>query len=130
MEPFPFAPRATLGLLGKLDVAFSSLLRGEDVDTGNRLPGFETGRKVTTTEKVRLRSIVERTRIHVVKLAGSPNAPETELDNTTASDTDLDSQYDETFVGQDEWDMGIARVYEKTLVELGNDIEVPSLSAT
>jgi hypothetical protein len=43
LPAFPPSPKATFGLLRKMDHAFSSLLKGEDNDTGEILPGFEGG---------------------------------------------------------------------------------------
>ncbi|KMU87818.1 hypothetical protein CIHG_05587 [Coccidioides immitis H538.4] len=46
---------------------FASLLQGEDVETGQPLPGFETRRnQVSMTEKVRIKSIAESTRITIL----------------------------------------------------------------
>lgn len=60
---------AAFRLLSKLDYAFASLLTGNDVATGEPLSGFENGRTVSTTDKVRLKGIVERTRLTVVRVA-------------------------------------------------------------
>lgn len=59
---------AAFRILSKLDYAFASLLTGLDLNTGEPLPGFEGGRTVSTTDKVRLKGIVERTRLIIVRV--------------------------------------------------------------
>lgn len=110
---------------------FASLLKGVSVETGEALPGYETGRsKLSTTEKVRIRGIVERTRIAVVEVAGKDGSladvstvaqskmTDTEDDfNPTTEDENMDVLEDES--SHRRWEMDIARVYERTIVELG-----------
>ena len=131
LEPFPFAPDATLRLFQKLDHAFSSLLLGEDIQTGEPLPGFESGRKVNNTEKVRLRGLVERTRVQVIEFAGRRNhldesdAGFTDMTDTTdAEDTDIDEMDIDTNTGvrRGQVDLDVARVYQKTLAELSDKL--------
>lgn len=69
---------ATFCLLFKLDYAFSSLLKGRDSTTGEFLPGFEHGRSVSMTDKVRLKGIVDRTRITVVQISNRNTIAESE----------------------------------------------------
>ncbi|CAK7269875.1 hypothetical protein SEPCBS119000_003794 [Sporothrix epigloea] len=73
LNGFQPSPRATLDILRKLDFCFASLLIGEDLETHETLPGFETGgntsnRRVglSRTDIVRCRSIAEQSRIAVV----------------------------------------------------------------
>lgn len=132
LTSFPFAPRPMFHLLRKIDIAFSSLLQGRDVETGEVLPGFEgRGRRVSQTEKVRIKGVVERTRVSVVEVAGKG---EESVDGTTqdgiAEDSNMgmsvteDEGYAE--VGEmdryESWEMGVARVYERTVVELGETL--------
>ncbi|KAL8781679.1 MAG: hypothetical protein Q9213_005896 [Squamulea squamosa] len=131
LPSFPFMPRPTFQLLQKLDVIFTSLLKGVSVETGELLPGFETGRsRLSITEKVRMRGIVERTRIAVVDVASKdgsladvstasqPIMTDTEDDfNMTTEDEDMDVLEDEN--SHRRWETDIARVYERTIVELG-----------
>lgn len=129
LQSFPFNPRPTFPFLRKLDLAFSSLLKGVSAD-GQPLPGFEGGRgRLSTTEKVRIRGIVERTRVAVVEATGregsladpkSVSLTETDTEddfNTTNDDDDVKNLEDEGSYRR--WEMDIARVYEKTFVELG-----------
>ncbi|KAI9754636.1 MAG: hypothetical protein M1835_000874 [Candelina submexicana] len=127
LPAFQPAPRTMFRLLRKLDFAFASLLQGRDIDTGDALPGFEGGSgKVSTTEKVRIKGLVERTRVSVVEVMREGEIEEEEDEDTdTAGETGdemlEDMDVDEGFEAQgaEKWDMEIARVYDRTLVELG-----------
>ena len=130
---FTFAPRQTFYILQKLDLAFSSLLQGRNVETGDTLPGFEGGRaKVSTTEKVRIKGLVERTRVAVVEISGKGGngddesgmgATETDSEDGFATDADTLMEDAEDDVGRGRWEMEIARVYERTIVELGSSLD-------
>lgn len=136
LPAFPYSPQSTFKLLNKLDLAFASLLQGSDVQTEERLPGFEGRRgKLSTTDKVRIRGTVERTRVAVVEVAGK-DVPVDE--NTSmvqsATDTDEDMFSEDTSItetreggGHRRWEMDIARVYERTLVELGASLDTSGL---
>lgn len=131
LNPFPFSPRPTFRLLHKLDMAFYSLLQGVDAESGEILPGFGGGRgKLSTTEKVRMRGLVERTRVAVVEVAGKGGSvTDTESlarsNFATGADFTTDDEVDDAMEGMQldgnhgRWEMEIARVYEKTIVELG-----------
>ena len=146
---FPFFPQPTFKLLRKLDVAFASLLRGVHVQTGDTLPGFSNGRgKVRTTEQVRIKGLVERTRVAVVEVAGKDGRMmmmgldsmdldsarriiETEDDFTTDGNETMDESTNDnettpgfnTHEGSGKWEMDVARVYERTIVELGLSLD-------
>ncbi|KAG9598108.1 hypothetical protein KCU77_g11550, partial [Aureobasidium melanogenum] len=132
---FPLAPRPLFRLLGKLDHAFASLIVGRDVATDETLPGFNTGRGVSGTEKVRIKSLVERTRVCVVEVVNKGEFDEDEddrepspedadadgdliLDDDEPEDINVDDVEDD-----DDWHMQISRVYDKTMVELGDSME-------
>ncbi|KAI4124204.1 MAG: hypothetical protein LQ341_007096 [Variospora aurantia] len=129
LQSFPFTPRPTFQFLRKMDLAFSSLLKGVNVETGEPLPGFQGRRgRLSTTEKVRIRGIVERTRVAVVDVAGKDgsladvkkvplSATDTEEDFDVTEEDDADILEDES--SHRRWEMDIARVYEKTIMELG-----------
>lgn len=122
------APRSTFRLLDKLDAAFSSLLQGRDADTGEPLPGFAHGRTISTTNKVRLKGLVERMRLMVVRKLGGDgleDAEEMEIDDgDLADDEEQGMVHFEGFEHNeedDEWEeRHIARVFERTLSELGD----------
>ncbi|KAF2743040.1 hypothetical protein M011DRAFT_411356 [Sporormia fimetaria CBS 119925] len=132
---FPASPHATFRVLEKLDIAFSSLIQGKDADTGEPLPGFEEGRTVSTTDKVRLKGIVDRTRLVVAKALGDGVVDEegdamvTEEDAMSEADRDEDTVKFEGFENNDDddddqnemWEeTQISRVYERTIGELGD----------
>jgi len=113
--------------LRKLDTAFASLIQGEDIETGATLPGFE-GRRgvVSTTEKVRIKAIAENTRIVVVdvqdKASGITNEDDTLMDPDNASEDDEETDFDHYMDTPGRWEMECARVYEKTVQILGDEL--------
>lgn len=138
LPSFPFSPRPTFRLLHKLDLAFASLLQGSNAETGQRLPGFEGvlgARGIDTTKKVRMKGVVERTRLAVVEVAGKDGSiadsipAQQENPLTTDEDTSMEDYDDEINDGMQEdehyghWEMEIARVYERTIVLLGESLD-------
>lgn len=125
-----------MSVLAKLDHCFASLLAGKDANTGEALPGFENGLKagMSRTDMVRCKSMVQRTRVVVMDvLTEEPDegADEDDVDETGQQPTD--SEVDD---GPTDWSrvalqehgydnddeerhMDMARVYEKTLMQLG-----------
>ncbi|PHH69570.1 hypothetical protein CDD82_7666 [Ophiocordyceps australis] len=134
VRSFPPAPHATFALLRKLDHCFASLLRGADTDTNEALPGFENGLRMgmTVTDMVRCRSIVEQARILIVEIMSQP-APDEEDDEGVGETTAETETEDEACVGHecsDDHDearlhMDAARVFEKTIVQLGERLGEP-----
>lgn len=141
---FPATPRsshATFRLLSKLDEAFSSLLTGHDTATGEALPGFDGGRQVSTTDKVRLKGIVDRTRLAVARvLTGGHLADDgSDVDESMDTDTEGEAQQrqdtvkfegfddDEEEDGEDMDERDIAAVYEQTIGELGDVLGGPPI---
>lgn len=142
---FPSSPRATFRLLDKLDSAFSSLLQGRDLDTGEPLPGFEGGRTISTTDKVRLKGIVDRTRLIVVRkigrgVGGKGDEDGDRMEIETEDESMADSEAEDTvkFEGfedddedeedEEEWrERQISSVYEKTIGELGDELVGPPI---
>ena len=132
LPSFPFEPRPTFHLLRKLDLAFYSLLQGTNAETGKTLPGFEGGQgKLNTTEKVRMRGLVERTRVAVVEAAGkwgnttdAKSLAQTDTeDESTMNDDEDDDEEMQVAGNYGRWEMEIARVFEKTIVELGMSLD-------
>lgn len=133
---FPANPRQMFRLLGKLDHAFASLLQARDIDTGEPLPGFFGKRGVSGTEKVRIKSLVERTRVCVVETMNKGEFEEETMDGdvsmTDETDDDdgnlvlenpEDLDIDDDLDGGN-WDMQVAKVYDRTLVELGETMDM------
>lgn len=139
VQAMPPTPRSLFQTLGKLDHAFASLLQGRDLDTGERLPGFIGERGVSGTEKVRIRSLAERTRISVVEAFKKgeleDDRPEAEEFEEDRMDTDTDGELvleNAEKAGlddddDDDFNLKIARVYDATMVELGDSLEQPSI---
>lgn len=99
------------------------------------LPGFQGGRgKLTTTEKVRIRGLVERTRVAVVVAAGKDKSVDdgsrvTETDENMTTDDDMTLGGIETGDEQGRWEMKVARVYERTIVDLGAALDISNADA-
>ena len=143
--------QVTFRLLSKLDVAFSSLLTGHDSSSGETLPGFEGGRSVATTDKVRLKGIVDRTRLTVVRVLGGESVvgeDEEEAGDAETMDTDTDANQklgtranqdtvvfegfennDDDNDDEDEYweERNIGSIYEKTIGELGDVLGGPPI---
>lgn len=127
---FPPAPVAIFAVLRKLDHAFASLLRGEDSITGETLPGFLAGRRagMSQTDMVRCRSIVEDTRVMIVDVMSKEAEPEPEPESGVEDDVNnepegMNLDEDDSEYDNDELAMDIARVYEATMMELGERLE-------
>lgn len=112
-------------------------MQGSNVETGENLPGFEGSRgRLSTTEKVRMRGLVERTRVAVVEVAGKDGSVS---ENTSATrnyeDTENDMTTDDNnFTGEPQddrnhgrWEMEVARVYERTIVALGLSLDLSGI---
>lgn len=125
----PPTPNALFALLGLLDRAFAGLLQGRDVESGAELPGFAGTKGVSGTEKVRIRSLVERTRVGVMEAfkRGEFDLKEADSDvEHTEGELVVEGDDDDMDDG-DSWDMQLARVYDRTMVELGDSLEQPNL---
>ena len=111
-------------LLRKLDYAFSSLLKGEDSDTGEILPGFEGGLQggMSKTDMVRCKGLVEGTRVIVVDVMSKEPETEPEEEEESGTETDVDEDFGIDAEVQ-HFEMDIARVYEQTIVQLGERLD-------
>lgn len=120
LSAFPPAPHATFALLRKLDYAFASLVRGSDLESGEVLPGFEGGRRgLSRTDMVRCKSLVESTRVLVVDVMSKEREDESRNEAETETETENDEGEGDGDWEEDDIDMNVARVYEKSIVELG-----------
>ncbi|TID26309.1 hypothetical protein E2P81_ATG00784 [Venturia nashicola] len=124
LPEFPAAPKATFRVLDKLDLAFASLLQGRHIETGEPLSGFSAGRKVSGTEKVRMKSIVDQTRVIVMDVIvnSGDGEEEDEDDETVYMETGDEMEDVQESHGEDygEREMGVARIYDRAVVELGD----------
>lgn len=144
VRSFPPAPKATFRLLRKLDHCFASLLRGQDLDSEESLPGFENGLRagMTTTDMIRCRSLVQQTRVLMVAILtkdpedddGDDDEEETEDDDFMDTETNTDtgqsarqgSQFQFSYdLYEERLHMDAARIYENTLVMLGERLGDP-----
>lgn len=112
-------------VLGKLDYAFASLIQGRDADSGDSLPGCERGSGVSGTGKVRIKSIIERTRVVVVEVMSSGEYEQEE--STSDLESEAEDMRDVDFDYSTDYDMEIARVYDRTIVELGDTLGGPAI---
>ncbi|KAK1752292.1 hypothetical protein QBC47DRAFT_405496 [Echria macrotheca] len=139
LPSFPPSPKATFLVLSKLDHCFASLVAGMDVNTEEPLPGFENGMRagMSRTDMVRCKSTAQQTRVVIMDVMSEEPGQEEESENDADADEDGDSDDD----GPTDWGkvvakqkrrdkredeerhMDMARVYEKTLVQLGKTLQ-------
>ncbi|KAL1963221.1 hypothetical protein VTN77DRAFT_8546 [Rasamsonia byssochlamydoides] len=135
LPDYPFSPKSIFRLLKKLDIIFASLLLGEDVESGAPLSGFEGQRQVVSmTEKVRIKSIAETSRLVVVEardrgddetVKGDEDEDETDLDGGANDDDDDDFGTEDRYLEEEtpgRWEMEAARIYERTIQILGDEL--------
>lgn len=138
----PPNPKSLFRLLGKLDHCFASLIQGRDIESGEVLPGFEGRKGVSGTEKVRIRSLVERTRVAVLEAfkKGEFDFEGTAADDESEGGEKIETDDEEGLVLENEdpnaidddeeadsYDMQLARVYDQTIQELGDSLEAPGI---
>ncbi|KUM63767.1 hypothetical protein ACN42_g3337 [Penicillium freii] len=116
LPAFPFDAPPTLNILHKLDSVFAALCTSTHPLTGAVLPGAQPGQSlVTETQKVRIRSLAERTRYQVFSCL----AKSTEGGNATNGYGDGDDEDEDSGDEVDEpWMLEATRVYEKSLMLL------------
>jgi hypothetical protein len=123
-----FQPKPTFRLFRKLDIIFASLLLGEDVESGVPLSGFEYTRNIVSmTEKVRIKGIAEASRIVVVEMREKDVEYQDDDDDDDDSENDWEdgmdideTEFETAHTGL--WEMEAARVYERTIQYLGDDL--------
>ncbi|KYK58149.1 meiotic recombination protein DMC1 [Drechmeria coniospora] len=127
---FPPDPQFSFALLGKLDHCFASLLAGKDIDSGALLPGLQTGPQagMSVTDMVRCRSLVEQTRLLMAEVM-SHELSESGSGSGSGSEGEGNDEDDEEGMDADDAEadiyLGTARVYEKTIVQLGRRLGEP-----
>ncbi|OAQ64010.1 meiotic recombination protein DMC1 [Pochonia chlamydosporia 170] len=134
VRSFPPSTRSTFELLRKLDHCFASLLRGQDIDTNETLPGFENGLRagMSTTDMVRCRSLVEQSRMLMVEILSTGDLDDEDDDE----DDDMDGEESAAEASGNQtptpWDINeerlhldAARIYENTIVQLGERLGDP-----
>ncbi|GAB1205657.1 hypothetical protein APSETT445_004335 [Aspergillus pseudonomiae] len=109
---------------GLVDILWVTGTR-EDADSGAPLPGFESRRNVVSmTEKVRIKSIAETCRVAVVEAREQVDGPDDEdEDGLSDDDDDMDDVFGtDDYPSPGRWEMETARVYEKTIQLLGDEL--------
>ncbi|KAM7197567.1 hypothetical protein V8F33_005533 [Rhypophila sp. PSN 637] len=132
---FAPSPVATFSVLRKLDHCFASLLAGHDIDTKEVLPGFENGPRagMSRTDMVRCKSTTEATRVLIVDVMSKKHrngGGEGELLTADESESGPEGpgRHSRKAVWEQETEddevlhMNVARVYENTLVQLGETL--------
>ncbi|KGO77140.1 hypothetical protein PITC_023820 [Penicillium italicum] len=119
LPAFPFDAPPALTILHKLDSVFAALCTGTHPLTEAVLPGAQPGQSlVTETQKVRIRSLAERTRYQVFSCL----AKASERGNAATVDNGYGYVDDEDEESGDEvdepWMLEATRVYEKSLMLL------------
>ncbi|KAK4244761.1 hypothetical protein C7999DRAFT_34904 [Corynascus novoguineensis] len=129
MTGFPPSDTAAFEILHKLDHCFASLLSGEDIETHEPLPGFENGLRggMTRTDMVRCKSTVQNARVVIVDVMSKRrpgNVQEVSTEETEESGTDGPAGFSGSAWDDDQESlyMDVARVYENTLVKLGETL--------
>jgi hypothetical protein len=99
------------------------LLKGEDSDTGELLPGFERGMRagMSKTDMVRCKGLVEATRVLIVDIMNKEPESVEDMDENDG-DTDLE-EHSGMDIEEQKVEMDVARVYEQTIVQLGERLE-------
>ncbi|KAG0153031.1 hypothetical protein PDIDSM_1990 [Penicillium digitatum] len=123
LAAFPFDAPPTLNILHKLDSIFAALCTGIPPLTGAVLPGAQPGQSlVTETQKVRIRSLAERTRSQLFScLANSSKrgiAATVNAYGYGSGHVDVDDDEDSGDEVDDPWLLEATRVYEKSLMLL------------
>ncbi|KAJ6185064.1 hypothetical protein N7519_006365 [Penicillium mononematosum] len=120
LPAFPFDAPPTLNIFHKLDSVFAALCTSTHPLTGATLPGARSGQSlVTETQKVRIRSLAERTRHQVFSCLAKSN----DRGNAAAVSANGygygDDEDEESGDDVDEpWMLEATRVYEKSLMLL------------
>ncbi|RPA97534.1 hypothetical protein L873DRAFT_1809582 [Choiromyces venosus 120613-1] len=127
-----FSPRfkSTLRLLDKLDRCFHSLITGSSTDSYAPLSPALSGHKMNMTERVRLKSVIERTRLHVVGLAeGIMQAPDPptedvpDVGDRESKNAQVDAVDEDPEEEDEALEIELSRVYERSLAEIGETLK-------
>lgn len=130
LASFPPQLKSTLSLLDTFDRCFYTLITGSSVDPSTSLSSEFSVSRMNMTEKVRLKSIIKRTRLHIVKLAeksmSTPDLPtdtdgkdDDEMDIETGDETDVDGDNQE----HEEWEIEVMKVYDRSLIQIGEGLK-------
>jgi ribosomal protein L12E/L44/L45/RPP1/RPP2 len=124
MPAFPFSA-SLFYITAKIDRGFASLLQASE--NGNN--SATIGPRVSMTEKVRIKSLVEATRIMAVNVASSAGhsarmSDFSELDTENEDEEDTDDTIEDHRDGTSGMSMslGLSKIYKRTLEILGDSL--------
>lgn len=135
LASFPPDLKVTLRLLDTFDRCFYTLITGTSADPSTPLPPAFSISQMNMTEKVRLKSMIERTRLHVVKLLESGGgAPDPLTENAKFfgernEQTDIDTENETeddgrgSYADDEELEIEVSKVYERCMVQLGEGLK-------
>ena len=108
--------------MDRLDQAFAALLApatlGEQPSAQNSASGYH----VSTTDRVRIRSVIEETRVIAVAATSKSSTLRPSRD-TDMSETEESSAPDSDFpLNESGLDMRVSRIYERSLTLLGDSL--------
>ncbi|KAJ5225092.1 hypothetical protein N7468_006317 [Penicillium chermesinum] len=137
MNTYSIEIQTTLDILNKFDIIFEALCTEKHPNTGEPLPRLSDRPLATQTQKVRMRSIAENTRGTVLSMlytsSGSSEGPlltdDSQLTNGDLNDepSEFEDDMEEDFpvdtqtdTADAPWWMEVNKIYERTLMLLGN----------
>ncbi|KAJ5782141.1 hypothetical protein N7457_003915 [Penicillium paradoxum] len=119
LPAFPFEAQPTLSIFYKLDSVFAALCTATHPLSGAVLPGAQPGQSLATeTQKVRIRSLAERTRLEVFACLGRSHQKV-----NPANGDEWDDDEDSGDEVDEPWMLEATRVYEKSLMLLAEQDE-------
>jgi Subunit 11 of the general transcription factor TFIIH len=124
LPAFPFVEKPTIRLVDKLDQAFVSLL-SQGRHSASPIPDGASEYLVSMTDRVRIRSVIECTRIIAVEVSSKSSAS---ADPQDVSESFTDSEFEDCAAADgnrqetDSLDMGISKMYERSLNILGDSL--------
>ncbi|KAH0606713.1 uncharacterized protein H6S33_003547 [Morchella sextelata] len=135
LASFPPHLKVTLRLLDTFDRCFYTLITETSADPSTPLPPAFSAYQMNMTEKVRLKSMIERTRLHVVKLlesgrgapdpltenAGNFGERNEQIDIDTENETEVDGCG--SYADDEELEIEVSKVYDRCMVQLGEGLK-------
>ena len=126
LPAFPFAPTPTFRIARKFDAAFVFLLHGASV--ADFLDEQSKLYEVSTTDKVRIKSLVSATRVTAFEVAESSGYSPYVDDTADEDDADEDDEPQESpeegklDCSHDQVSISLSRMYQRTLEILGDNL--------
>ena len=124
LPAFPFVGSPTIRLVDKLDQAFAILLT-QDRSKMTSTAGNGNPYHVSITDRVRIRSVVDRTRIIAVDAAAKRSASANIQDGSesfTQTDYENFTRTEQSRQARDSLNMSISKMYQQSLSILGDSL--------